>query len=251
MPIYNERPTLRQIVDRVLSSPVPLEVELVAVDDCSCDGSWELLEELASADCRIRAIRHPRNRGKGAAVRTAIAAMSGEVAVIQDADLEYDPHEFPLLLAPILGGAADAVFGSRLAGPSRQVFSFWHSLANESLTLVSNLLNGQHLTDMETCYKMVRADILKQLRLTSDTYTIEPELTCRLAQWGARISEVPVSYCGRSYREGKKIRAIDGLKAIGQMLRARFSSPRWTGSTVDSGPVVEQNDEPLDRRKAA
>lgn len=228
MPVYNERWTLREIVGRVLSSPVSLELELIAVDDGSSDGSWELLQQLASDDARIKAVRHPSNRGKGAAVRTAIQHITGEVAVIQDADLEYDPHEYPVLLEPILSGDADAVFGSRFAGHTRRVLFFWHSLLNRGLTLLSNMLNDLNLTDMETCYKMVRADVLRQLRLKSNSFTLEPELTCRLAQWGARIYEVPVSYFGRTYYEGKKIRAIDGLKAIWELFRCRFLDPRFT-----------------------
>jgi SAM-dependent methyltransferase len=200
----------------------------VAVDDGSTDGSRDVLLRLAAADRRIKVVLHPTNRGKGAAIRTAIAHMTGDVAVIQDADLEYDPAEYPLLLAPILAGDADAVFGSRFVGHSRRVLFFWHSLANRALTLVSNVLNNLNLTDMETCYKMVRADILRSLRLRSRTFTFEPELTCRLAQWGARIFEVPVSYRGRTYQEGKKIRPIDGLKALAEMLRCRLLDPQFT-----------------------
>jgi glycosyltransferase involved in cell wall biosynthesis len=228
MPVYNERWTLAAIVERVLAAPVPLEIELVAVDDGSTDGSRELIARLAQRDLRIKALLHERNRGKGAAIRTAIAHMTGDVAVIQDADLEYDPAEYPSLLAPILSGDADAVFGSRFVGPSRRVLYFWHSLANRFLTLVSNVLNNLNLTDMETCYKAVRADVLRRLRLTSDTFTIEPELTCRLAQWGARIFEVPISYRGRTYHEGKKIRAVDGLKALAEMFRCRFLDTQFT-----------------------
>jgi len=228
MPVYNERWTLREIVARVLSAPVPLEIELVAVDDCSSDGSWEILLELAAGDPRIKPVRHPVNRGKGAAIRTAIAQMSGDVAVVQDADLEYDPNEYPLLLEPILQGKADAVFGSRYAGPVRRVGGYWHSLVNRLLTWLSNMLNDLWLSDMETCYKMVRADILRQLRLRSSSFTFEPELTCRLAQWGARIYEVPVSYAGRGYWEGKKIRPIDGLKALWTMVYCRLLDKRFT-----------------------
>ena len=228
MPIYNERWTLREIVTRVLSAQVPLEIELVAVDDCSTDGSWEELQELAKLDARIVAVRQPKNQGKASAIRTAIAQMTGEVAVIQDADLEYDPSDYVQMLAPILEQKADAVFGSRLAGNKRRVMSFWHSLANRVLTSAANVLNDLNLTDMETCYKMVRADILKQLRLTSEGFAIEPELTCRLAQWGARIYEVPIDYSGRTYAEGKKIRAIDGLKAIWAMIRSRFFDTQFT-----------------------
>jgi glycosyltransferase involved in cell wall biosynthesis len=228
MPIYNERWTLTEIISRVLSSPVSLELELVAVDDGSTDGSRELLLRLAEKDARIKPVLHPRNRGKGAAIRTAIEHMTGDVAVIQDADLEYDPAEYSALLAPILVGDADAVFGSRFVGHSRRVLFFWHSLANRFLTFVSNVLNNLNLTDMETCYKVVRADVLKRLRLRSDTFTLEPELTCRLAQWGARIYEVPVSYRGRTYQEGKKIRPIDGLKALWEMVRCKFLDGRFT-----------------------
>ena len=225
MPIYNERRTLPEIVQRVLRSPVSLEIELVAVDDCSDDGSWELIQQLAGEDARIKVVRHPRNRGKGAAVRTAIEHMTGDVAVVQDADLEYDPNDFPRLLAPIIEGKADAVFGSRFTG--RTSFT-WHFAGNKVLTLVSNVLNRLNLTDMETCYKMVRADVLRQLRLRAETFTLEPELTCRLAQRRARIAEVPIRYAGRSCAEGKKLRAMDGVKALWQLFYSKFLDPQFT-----------------------
>ena len=228
MPVYNEGWTLREIVGRVLTSPVPLELELVIVDDCSTDGSWELIQELAAADPRIQPLRHVRNAGKGAALRTAIGQMTGDVAVVQDADLEYDPHEFRLLLPAILEGKADAVFGSRYAGSSRRVAPFWHTMVNKGLTLLSNIVNNLCLTDMETCYKMIRTDILKRLRLRSRTFTFEPEVTCRLAQWGARIYEAPISYNSRSYLDGKKIRPRDGLLALAEIFRARFLDTRFT-----------------------
>ena len=228
MPVYNEHRTLPEIVARVLSSPTPLDFELIFVDDCSSDGSWEVIQELAAADPRIKALRHNRNAGKGAALRTAIAEISGDVAIVQDADLEYDPHEYRLLLPPILSGKADAVFGSRYAGTPRRVTPFWHTLINRGLTLLSNIINNLWLTDMETCYKMVRADILKNLRLTSRTFTFEPELTCRLSQWGARIYEVPISYNSRGYNDGKKIRPRDGFLALGEIVRARFLDRRFT-----------------------
>jgi glycosyltransferase involved in cell wall biosynthesis len=228
MPVYNERWTLQEIVRRVLQSPISLAIELIIVDDCSSDGSWELIERLAAADSRIRAFRHPQNRGKGAAIRTAIQHITGDVAVVQDADLEYDPNEYPLLLAPILEGKADAVFGSRFAGDTHRVLFFWHAVVNRMLTLASNMFNDVNMTDMETCYKMARADILKALRLKAETFTLEPELTCRLAQWRARMYEAPISYAGRTYDEGKKIRAMDGVKALWQMLYSTFIDVRFT-----------------------
>lgn len=231
IPVYNERWTVRKLLERVLEVPLGLELELVIVDDASSDGSQRILEELAQQEDRIRLILHPENRGKGAAVRTAMEHMTGDVAIIQDADLEYDPNEFPKLLRPILEGHADAVFGSRFAGEERRVLLFWHSLGNKLLTLMSNALNDLNLTDMETCYKVVRADILRELCLKADTFTIEPEITTRLAQWGARIYEVPISYRGRGRQEGKKIRPIDGVKAIWEMIRCRFLDTRFTRHT--------------------
>ena len=189
------------------------------------------MQRLAGEDARIRAFRHDRNRGKGAAIRTAIAQMTGNVAVVQDADLEYDPNDYPRLLAPIRDGRADAVYGSRFAGETHRVLYFWHSLGNILLTLFSNMANDINLTDMETCYKMVRADVLKDLCLKSNTFTLEPELTCRLAQWGARIFEVPISYSGRTYLEGKKIKAIDGVKTLWEILRCRLFDTRFTHHT--------------------
>ncbi len=227
IPLYNERWTLATIIRRVLAVPLDLELELVVVDDGSSDGSWEELQRLAAEDRRICAFRHDRNRGKGAAIRTAIEKMSGDVAVVQDADLEYDPHDYLRLLAPIRDGRADAAFGSRFAGETHRVLYFWHSVGNKLLTMLANMANDVNLTDMETCYKMVRADVLRQLRLQSDTFTLEPEITCRLAQWGARIYEVPISYSGRTYLEGKKVKAIDGFKVFGALFRCRWLDPQF------------------------
>ena len=229
MPVYNEARTLRTIVARVLASPVDLEIELVCVDDGSKDESLELLRVLAAADPRIKVFTHPLNRGKGAAIRTAIAQMTGDVAIVQDSDLEYDPAEFGKILKPILEGRADAVFGSRFASsPERRVLFFWHSLGNKALTFVTNVLNDLNLTDMETCYKAVRADILRQLRLESERFGIEPEITSRLAQWGARIYEVPISYHGRTYVEGKNIGWRDGVQALWLLAKFRFFDTRFT-----------------------
>lgn len=230
MPVYNERWTLAEIVHRVLQSPVGLEIELVVVDDGSTDGSWGLLQALAEREPRITLLRHDRNRGKGAAVRTAIAHMTGDVAVIQDADLEYDPAELPRLLEPLIAGRADAVFGSRYLGSIRRALPFWHSIANKALTLLASAVTNLVLSDMETCYKMVRADVLRQLRLQSETFAIEPELTCRLAQWGAEIYEVPIRYSARGYAEGKKIRPMDGLRAIAVLFRTALQWGRFSHS---------------------
>ena len=229
MPVHNEARTLRTIVRRVLDAPIDGEIELVAVDDGSTDRSLEILEELARGDERIVVVAHPRNRGKGAAIRTAIDRMTGDVAVVQDSDLEYDPGEFPRLLKPIVEDRADAVFGSRFASsPERRVLLYWHSLGNRLLTWFANVLNDLNLTDMETCYKAVRADLLKELRLRSERFGIEPEMTTRLAQAGARIYEVPISYHGRSYAEGKQIGWRDGLEAMWLLFKFRFVDTRST-----------------------
>jgi glycosyltransferase involved in cell wall biosynthesis len=229
MPVYNESRTLRTIVAKVLASPVNTEIELVCVDDCSQDDSLEILRELATGDDRIRVIAQPVNMGKGKAIRTAIDYMTGDIAIIQDADLEYDPDEYPLVLAPLFSGRADAVYGSRFASSEqRRVLFFWHSLGNKFLTLMSNMANDLNLTDMETCYKAIRGDILKKLRLTSDRFGLEPEITARLAQWGASIYEVPISYHGRTYAEGKNIGWRDGIEALWLIIKFRFIDNKAT-----------------------
>ena len=223
IPVYNESRTLRTIIAKVLASPVGLELELVCVDDRSEDDSLGILRELAASDDRIKVVAHPVNMGKGKAIRTAIKHMTGDVAVIQDADLEYDPAQYPQVIGPILDGRADAVYGSRFAaGSERRVLFFWHSLGNKLLTLLSNMANDLNLTDMETCYKAVRCDVLRRLRLTSDRFGLEPEITARLAQWGARIYETPISYHGRTYAEGKNIGWRDGVEALWLILKFRF-----------------------------
>jgi glycosyltransferase involved in cell wall biosynthesis len=228
MAVHNEARTLRTIVGKVLSAPIPIELELICVDDGSTDRSWEILSGLAQKEPRIVPIRHPNNRGKSAALRTAIAAMTGTVAIVQDADLEYDPADIPRVIKPILDGRADAVYGSRFAhGTERRVLFFWHSVGNQFITLISNALHDLNLTDIETGYKAVRADVLRQLRLTSDRFGFEPEVTARLAQWGARIYEVPVSYHGRSYDEGKQIGWRDGIHALWLILKLRFIDTRF------------------------
>ncbi len=223
MPVYNEAATLPEILERVLKAPVNLDVEVVCVDDGSSDASVEVLRTFAAGDDRVRVVCHETNRGKGAAVRTAVEHMSGDLAIIQDADLEYDPDDYPRVLGPILDGNADVVYGSRFAGGAeRRVLLFWHSVGNRVLTALANILNDLNLTDMETCYKAFRGDILRRLRLTASDFRIEPEITTRLARAGVRIYEVPIAYHGRTYAEGKKIRWTDGVLAIGALVKYRF-----------------------------
>jgi glycosyltransferase involved in cell wall biosynthesis len=229
MPVYNEARTLRTIVGRVLNSPVGLPIELVCVDDGSRDGSPEILDALAAADPRIRVFRQPKNMGKGAAIIAAIHHMRGDIGLIQDADLEYDPADYPALVAPIVQGKADAVFGSRFASAGqRKILLYWHGVANKALTWMTNVLNDINLTDMETCYKAVRADVLKQTPLQSQRFGIEPELTTKLAQWNIRLYEVPVSYHGRSVAEGKKIGWKDAFSAVWTLFKYRFIDDRFT-----------------------
>ena len=222
MPAYNEEETVEAAVRRV--GAVPLNIEIVAVNDASKDRTGDILERLKSEGLIATVVHHDRNRGKGAAVRAGIEAATGHVIVIQDADLEYDPGEYAVLLDPILQERADVVFGSRFQSGPRRVLYFWHSVGNRFLTLLSNMLTDLNLTDVETCYKMVRADLLKSLPLTSDRFGIEVELTARLARSGARIWEVPISYSGRTYSEGKKIDWRDGLAAIWHILRFNLFS---------------------------
>jgi glycosyltransferase involved in cell wall biosynthesis len=224
MPVYNEVHTVRHAIERV--HELPLDFELICVDDGSTDGTRALLEELHGAGLVHHLLLQPKNQGKGAAVRWGIQAASGDVIVIQDADLEYDPLDLPGLLLPIIDGRADAVFGSRFLGGPHRVLYFWHRVGNGLLTLVSNMFTDLNLTDMETCYKMARADLMQSLPLRTQRFGIEPELTARLAQTGARIYEAPVSYDGRTYAEGKKIGWKDGLAAFWHIFRANMLGPK-------------------------
>jgi glycosyltransferase involved in cell wall biosynthesis len=233
VPAYNEQATAEKLVRRVRE--VPLRTEIVVVDDGSTDGTREILTRLEAEGLVDRLVLHERNQGKGAALRTGFAHASGHVVVVQDADLEYDPRQLPALLAPILEGHADAVYGSRFLGGPHRVLLFWHSVGNRFLTLLSNMLTDLNLTDMETCYKMVRTDLLRSLPLSASRFGIEPEITARLAQSGARIYELPISYHGRSYAEGKKIGWRDGVSAIWAILRFNLlppRAPRWAGGAV-------------------
>ncbi len=221
IPVYNERTVVERSLAAVLAAPLleHMDRELVIVDDCSTDGTGLILERLAAADCRIKLHRHAVNQGKGAAVRTAIEKASGDFCLVQDADMEYDPAEYPKLLRPLLDGRADAVFGSRyLAGEQSRVLPFWHSVMNKGLTLFSNMFCNLSVTDMETCYKVFRTDLLKSIPIRSNRFGFEPEITMKVSKRKLRVYEVPISYHGRTYEEGKKIGWKDGLKAIGVIL---------------------------------
>lgn len=213
IPCYNERSTIRAIVNAVQASPVDGK-EIIVVDDCSTDGTRDILEkEIKPLVSRV--IYHERNRGKGAALRTGFAAATGDYVVIQDADLEYDPSEYPRLLKPLIDGKADAVFGSRfMGGDAHRVVYFWHMMGNRFLTLASNMMTNLNLTDMETCYKVFRRDVIQSLDLKEDRFGFEPEVTARVARGGYRVYEVGISYYGRTYAEGKKIGWKDGVRAM-------------------------------------
>lgn len=222
VPVYNERAVVERSLAQVMSAPLPedMERELIIVDDCSTDGTSAILDRVAASEPRIRLFRHPKNRGKGAAVRTAIQHASGDFCIVQDADLEYDPSEYPRLLKPLLDGHADAVFGSRyLRGEQTRILPFWHSMINKFLTLVSNMFCNLHVTDMETCYKVFKTDLLKSIPIRSDRFGFEPEITMKASKRKLRIYEVPISYHGRTYEEGKKIGWKDGIKVFGVILR--------------------------------
>ena len=224
VPAFNEAGTVEAALRRVRA--VPLRVEIIVVNDASTDGTREVLEKLAQDGLVDRVIHHDVNRGKGAAVRTGIVAATGDAVVVQDADLEYDPADLPALVGPIGAGKADAVYGSRFQGGPHRVLYFWHYVGNRVLTLLSNMFTNLNLTDLETCYKLVRTDLIKRLPLSSNRFGFEVEITARFAQARARIWEMPISYSGRTYAEGKKITWRDGFAALFHILRYNLVLPR-------------------------
>ena len=234
VPVYNEGGTIAEVIQAVLGQR--LVQELIVVDDGSTDGTWQTLQTLAKSDARLRMVRHPANQGKGAALRTGFGHVTAPVVVVQDADLEYDPAEYGLLVKPILAGRADVVFGSRFEGAgTHRVLYYWHAFGNRLLTTFSNMCTNINLTDMETGYKAFRREVIQQLRIEEDRFGFEPEITAKVSKMGVRIYEVPISYYGRTYAEGKKINWRDGVAALWCILKYNFfrrhgRTPKRTGT---------------------
>jgi len=234
MPVYNERATLRRVVNGVLSLSLPFEIELLCVDDGSTDTSREILAELQREHPAIRVLLQPHNLGKGAALRRGIQEATGEFVIIQDADLEYDPADYPILLEPLIAGKADVVYGSRfMGGRPHRVLYFWHSVGNWLLTLFSNALTDLNLTDMETCYKVFRREVIQSIPLEENRFGFEPEVTVKIAKRRLRVFEVGISYSGRTYEEGKKIGWKDGVRAFWCMVKYSWKEPRLKVRTME------------------
>lgn len=240
MPVYNECSTLRPMIERVLG--VPMEIELLCVDDGSRDGSREILGELEKQHAQIRVFLQPSNMGKGAALRRGIQEATGDFVIVQDADLEYDPTDYPQLLDPLLAGKADVVYGSRfMGGGSHRVLYFWHSVGNWLLTLISNCLTNINLSDMETCYKVFRRNVIQAIPIEENRFGFEPEITVKVARRNLRIYEVGISYSGRTYEEGKKIGWKDGFRALYCLFKYSLKEPRAKAAPVKSAPAPGQS----------
>jgi len=218
IPVYNEKDTVLEVIERVRATG--MVGEIIVVDDGSTDGTREALDGVNHPEVRV--FGHEKNGGKGSALKTGFARVTGDVVIVQDADLEYDPREYPVLVAPIAEGKADVVYGTRFAGGTHRVLLFWHYIGNRLLTLFSNMLTNLNLTDMETCYKVFRTDVVRKINIRSKRFGVEPELTAKVARMGCRIYEVPISYYGRDYSEGKKISWRDGLAAVWHHIKFRF-----------------------------
>jgi glycosyltransferase involved in cell wall biosynthesis len=229
MPVYNEQATLQEVIARVLA--VPLDIELICVDDGSKDGSREILDTLQASHPQIRVLLQPKNMGKGAALRRGIQESTGNFVIIQDADLEYDPSEYELLLRPLIEGKADVVYGSRFigSGPHRVLY-FWHSVGNWILTLISNALTNMNMSDMETCYKVFRREVIQSIPIEENRFGFEPEITVKIAKRRLRVYEVGISYSGRTYEEGKKIGWKDGFRALWCLLKFSLTERRQPGA---------------------
>ena len=240
MPVYNERATLREVIGRVLA--IPIGIELLCVDDGSSDGSREILAELQQKHPQIRALLQSRNMGKGAALRRGIQEATGDFVIIQDADLEYDPSEYPRLLEPLIQGRADVVFGSRFVGSGpHRVLYFWHSVGNWILTLLSNCLTNINLSDMETCYKVFRREVIQSIPLEEDRFGFEPEITVKVARRKLRIYEVGISYSGRTYEEGKKIGWKDGVRALYCLVKYSLKEPGAKAAPIQAAPSPDHS----------
>lgn len=225
IPVYNEALTIYTLLERVDAVSSPFRKEIIIIDDCSTDGTREILRKLEKEGNSLTIIYHDKNKGKGAALKNGFAHSTGDIVIIQDADLEYDPNEYPKLIQPILDGKADVVYGSRFIGSEpRRVLFFWHYIGNKFLTLLSNMFTNLNLTDMETCYKVIRKDVLSRIEIREKRFGFEPEITAKLAALGCRIYEVGISYSGRSYKEGKKINWKDGVWALWCIFRYNLLS---------------------------
>ncbi len=237
IPAYNEERTIRSVVERVRS--VEIETEIIIVDDCSSDGTRDILRAMAAEDASLKVRFHEHNQGKGAAIRSALAEATGEMVIVQDADMEYDPAEYPRLIQPILDDVADVVYGSRFLGGPHRVLFFWHEVANKFLTLVSNVLTNLNLTDMETGFKVFRTEAMRSMRLTTDRFGFEPEVTARVAQMRLRIYEMSIAYWGRDYEAGKKITWKDGVAALWYIFKFNVLD-----RMPSAAPIVDDGTEP-------